>query len=94
VLPPNLAATGAVTPISDDADDVARLDDQAAAEYPADAPPVKAAAVASQHALGTPIVANAHPRGNRTLTVLLASASVLAVLVTALVVTAIALNWI
>lgn len=91
-LAPEFARTGSLNAIAD-----AELDDQFDATHATsahDAQPVKASAIASQHALGTPIVANAKPRGSRSLTVLLVAASVLAVLVTGLVITAVVLHWI
>ncbi len=89
-LSPGFARTGATGSVTD-----AELDDHFDTDrvVSPDVQPVKASAVASQHALGSPIVANAARRGGRGMTVLLVTASVLAVLVTGLVVTAIALNW-
>ncbi|MFT4128209.1 MAG: hypothetical protein QM662_18520 [Gordonia sp. (in: high G+C Gram-positive bacteria)] len=88
-LSPDFAQTGAVGPVSG-----AELDDHfdRPAESP-DSPPVKATAVASQHALGSPIVANSGRRNGRGMTALLIIASVLAVAVTGLVVAAILLHW-
>jgi len=87
-LSQDFARTGTIGPVGG-----AEHDDRFDTERVPDAQPVKASAVASQHALGSPIVANAGRRGGRGMTVLLISASVLAVLVTGLVVTAIVLGW-
>jgi len=86
----DFARTGAMGSVTG-----AELDDRFDEGFAAspDAQPVRASAVASQHALGSPIVANATRRGGRGMTVLLVTASVLAVLVTGLVVTAIVLGW-
>lgn len=92
-LSPDFAATGAISGLHNEAE----LDDRFDSTGPAtdsSAAPVKASAVASQHALGTPIVAGGKPRTSRALSVLLVTASVLAVLVTGLIVTAIVLRWI
>lgn len=94
-LSPTLSTTGATDRISDAADRDDRFDDQRLHDTATqDAQPVRAAAVASQHALGTPIVSEGKPRGSRTLTVLFVTASALAIIVTGLVVAAIALRWI
>ena len=92
-LSPDFAATGAISGLHSEAE----LDDRFDSTGPAtdsSAAPVKASAVASQHALGTPIVAGGKPHTSRALSVLLVTASVLAVLVTGLIVTAIVLRWI
>src|SRR5690606_33132634 len=92
-LRPEFAATGAITGIHGEAE----LDDRFDSASPAtgaSATPVRASAVASQHALGTPIVAGVKPRASKAINVLIITASVLAVLVTGLVVTAIVLRWI
>lgn len=92
-LPDVLAATGAVAVVPPtDADD--RFDDEHVAHTSTNLQPVPASAVASQHALGTPIVSEPRPRVNRALTALLITAAGLAVVVTGLVVVAIVLKWI
>jgi len=91
-LSQSLSTTGAVDRL-DGAELDDRFDDRSLAETAADAAPVRAIAASSAHPLGTPIVANGKPRGNRALTALLVSASVLAVVVTGLVVAAIVLGW-
>jgi len=91
-LSPSLAATGAIDQIDAAADD--RFDDARLREHSTDAQPVRAAAIASQHALGTPIVSDGKTRASRGLTILLIAASSLAVIVTGLVVTALVLRWI
>lgn len=94
-LSPSLATTGSVERLSDsDADRDDHFDDRRLHHTAQDAQPVRAAAVASQHALGTPIVSDGKHRGGRGLTVLLIAASALAVVVTGLIITAIALKWI
>jgi len=94
-LSPSLATTGSVERLSDgDADLNDRFDDRRLHESAQDAAPVRASAVASQHALGTPIVSDGRSGGSRGLTVLLIAASALAVIVTGLVITALALRWI
>lgn len=92
-LRPDFAATGAITGIHH----AAEFDDHFDSARPAtgaSATPVKASAVASQHALGTPIIAGAKPSTSRAINVLIVTAAVLAVLVTGLVVTAVVLRWI
>ena len=92
-LSPDFAATGAITGLHGEAE----LDDRFDSAHPttgSSAAPVKASAVASQHALGTPIVAGGKPRASRAINVLIVTAAVLAVLVTGLVVTAVVLRWI
>lgn len=91
-LSPSLAATGAIDQIDATADD--RFDDARLREHSTDSQPVRAAAIASQHALGTPIVSDGKTRASRGLTILLIAASSLAVIVTGLVVTALVLRWI
>ena len=91
-LSQSLAATGAIELHSDVEDD--RFDDQRLHDSAQDAQPVRAAAIASQHALGTPIVSDGKPRSGRGLTILLIAASSLAVIVTGLVVAALVLRWI
>jgi len=87
-LSQDFARTGSVGPVGG-----AEHDDRFDSERAPEAQPVKASAVASQHALGSPIVSNSVRRGGRGMTVLLITASALAVLVTGLVVTAIVLGW-
>ena len=94
-LSPSLATTGSIDRLADaaaDGDD--RFDDRRLHETAQDGQPVRASAVASQHALGTPIVSDGKGRGHRGLTVLLIAASALAVVVTGLVIAAIALKLI
>lgn len=91
-LSPSLAATGAIDQIDATADD--RFDDARLREHSTDSQPVRASAIASQHALGTPIVSDGKTRASRGLTILLIAASSLAVIVTGLVVTALVLRWI
>lgn len=94
-LSPSLATTGSIDRLSDveaDRDDL--FDDQRMHQSAQDAQPVRASAIASQHALGTPIVSDGKTRSGRGLTILLIAASSLAVLVTGLVVTALILKWI
>jgi len=94
-LSPSLSTTGSVERLRDsDADLDDLFDDRRFQSTAQDAQPVRASAVASQHALGTPIVSDGKTRGTRGLTILLIVASALAVVVTGLVVAAIALKWI
>ena len=92
-LSPDFAATGAIKRLDSDAD----LSDGFDGPHPVtgdSAAPLRASAIASQHALGTPIVAGSKPRASRAINVLIVTAAVLAVLVTGLVVTAVVLRWI
>jgi len=91
-LSPSLATTGAIERQSDVEDD--RFDDQQLHERAHDSQPVRASAIASQHALGTPIVSDGKSRSGRGLTILLIAASSLAVIVTGVVVAALVLRWI
>lgn len=94
-LSPSLATTGSIDRLSDlraDQDDL--FDEERLHHSAQDAQPVRASAIASQHALGTPIVSDGKTRSGRGLTILLIAASSLAVLVTGLVVTALILKWI
>ena len=91
-LSPSLATTGAIERHPAVEDD--RFDDQRLHDSAQDAQPVRAAAIASQHALGTPIVSDGKTRSGRGLTILLIAASSLAVVVTGVVVAALVLRWI
>jgi len=94
-LSPSLATTGSIDRLSDaDADRDDLFDEQRLHRSAQDAQPVRAAAIASQHALGTPIVSDGRTRSGRGLTILLIAASSLAVIVTGLVVAALVLKWI
>ena len=94
-LSQSLGITGSVERLSDGEADGDDLFDQHRLSHSAqDGQPVRASAIASQHALGTPIVSDGKTRGGRGLTILLIVASSLAVLVTGLVVTALILKWI
>ena len=94
-LSPSFSSTGSIDRLADGAADRDDLfDDHRMHESVHDGQPVRASAVASQHALGTPIVSDGKGRGHRGLTILLIAASALAVVVTGLVIAAIALNLI
>lgn len=92
-LSPDFAATGAIRSMHADAHHDDRFDGPAPTTD-STITPIRASAAASQHALGTPIIAGRQPKTSRALTILLVTASVLAVLVTGLVVTAVILRWI
>lgn len=91
-LSPSLATTGAIEHRPDVEDD--RFDDQRLRDSAQDGQPIRASAIASQHALGTPLISDGKSGGSRGLTILLIAASSLAVIVTGVVVVALVLRWI